>query len=108
MKRTQVAREVRDALHTTEAALDASIESTRATIERLLAAKAEMGLTGTIGDAALACMRQSLAAMEESRAAMIDGHQEIYTVMKALDLRTVAGPTHQLGDSTIGRADRVA
>jgi hypothetical protein len=106
MKRTQVAREVRDALHTTEASLDATIASTRAAIERMLAAKAEMGLTGTIGDAALARMQESLAAMEEARASMIDGHQEIYAIMKALDLRTVAGPTYNI--DTEGRLDQVA
>ena len=87
MKRTLVAREIADSLHATEASLEATLASSRATLERMLAAKAELGLTGTVGDAALARVRESVAAMEQARALMIDGHEEAYAVMKAIDIR---------------------
>jgi hypothetical protein len=88
MKRTQVARECADALHGTEASLEATLISARKTLERLTAARAEMGLTGTVGDAGLARIRESVAALEEAAALIREGHQEAYAVLKTVDVRT--------------------
>ena len=90
MTRTQVAREVADALHDTEASLEATLASARQTLERMVAAKAEVGLTGTVGDAALASMAASVAALEAAQAAMFDGHREAHRIMKLVDIRGVA------------------
>jgi hypothetical protein len=101
MKRTEVAREVRDALHATEASLEATLASSQATLARMIAAKSELGLTGTMGDAAIARMRESIDALERAYDSMFEGHHEAYTVLKATNIRGVAsGPTiKQLGSA---------
>lgn len=94
MMRTQVAREVRDELHATEAAMEAMIVQAEATLARLVSAKGELGLTGTMGDAAIARMRDTVAELHGARQALIESHQEAYTVLQATNIRGVAsGPT---------------
>jgi hypothetical protein len=66
MKRTEVAREASDQLKETEAAIDAALASARATLNRLVAAKSELGLSGTMGDRSIARMREVVAALEEA------------------------------------------
>lgn len=90
MKRTQVAREVRDELHATEAALEEMITKAEGTLARMLTAKTELGLTGTVGDAATARLRETILALYEAREALFDSHHEAYGVMKATNIRGVA------------------
>ena len=100
MKRTEVAREVRDALHETEASLRATIASSRSTLERMVASKTELGLTGTMGDAAIARMRETVDALEQAYVVLADSHAEAYTVLKATNIRGVAAsPTPVLGSA---------
>lgn len=94
MKRTEVVRECVDALHTTEASLAATLASATQTLERLAAAKAELGLTGTVGDACMARLRDTVAALGEAEAALIEAHQGAYRIAKATNLRTSAGPVN--------------
>lgn len=91
MKRTQVAREVADSLHATEASLEATLVGARATLERLVAAKTELGLTGTMGDACIARWSEAVAALEAADAAMNESHRDAYRVMKATNIRATAG-----------------
>jgi hypothetical protein len=90
MMRTIVARQVRDELHGAEASMEKALADARSTLERLIAAKTELSLTGTMGDSAIARMRDSVAALEEARELMIDSHRESYTVLKATNIRGVA------------------
>ena len=90
MLRTMVARQVRDELHGAEASMEKALADARSTLERLVAAKAELGLTGTMGDAAIARMRESVAALETAREAMIVSHHESYAVLKLTNIRGVA------------------
>lgn len=98
MKRTEVAREVRDELHATEAAMEAMIVQAEATLARLRSAKAELGLTGTMGDAAIARMGDTVAALHGARESLIESHQESYAVLQATNIRGVASvPTFGTG-----------
>lgn len=90
MMRTMVAREVRDELHGAEASMETALTDARRTLERLVAAKTELGLTGTLGDAAIARMRESVAAIEDARECMIASHRDAYAVLKATNIRGVA------------------
>lgn len=110
MLRTMVARQVRDELHGAEASMEKALADARSTLERLVAAKTELGLTGTMGDAAIARMRDSVAALEGARELMIESHHESYTVLKLANIRGVASfPTvFHSENSTSGRADRAA
>lgn len=90
MKRTMVAREVRDQLHGAEASMETALTDARRTLERLVAARAELGLTGTLGDAAIARMQESVASLAEAQALMIESHMDSYAVLKAVDIRGVA------------------
>jgi hypothetical protein len=90
MMRTQVARKVRDELHAAEASMETALADARRTLERLVSAKTELGLTGSMGDAAIARMRDSVAALEDARQSMIESHMESYTVLKATNIRGVA------------------
>ncbi len=102
MKRTQVAREVRDQLHATEASMDAMLADTQAMLERLIAAKSELGLTGTMGDAAIARMSDAVAELEQARSSLMASHQEAYVVLQATNIRGVAsGPTVWLSNEQV-------
>ena len=90
MMRTMVARQVRDELHGAEASMEAALNDARSTLERLVSAKKELGLTGTLGDAAIARMRDSVAALEEAQQLLIESHMESYTVLQAANIRGVA------------------
>lgn len=90
MMRTMVARQVRDELHGAEASVDKALADARSALERLVAAKTELGLTGTMGDSAIARMRESVDALQEARALMIESHMDSYAVLKATNLRSVA------------------
>jgi hypothetical protein len=90
MKRTMVAREVRDQLHGAEASMEAALADARVTLERLVTAKVELGLTGTLGDAAIARMRDTVSALEAAQASLIESHKESYTVLQATNIRGVA------------------
>ena len=87
MKKTMVARECAQALHATEASLEATLVSAKATLERLTAAKTELGLTGTMGDACIARMQDTVASLEAALEEIYASHREAYTAMKAVDYR---------------------
>jgi len=105
MMRTQVAREVAAELHTAEASLDKALADVRATLDRMVAAKGELGLTGTMGDGSIARLRDTEAALLQAREALIESHQEAYAVMKATNIRGVAiGGTTWLNEAYVRRS----
>ena len=92
MLRTTAVRETRDELHKAEAAMRQAMEDARSAQQRLIAAKKDLGLTGTMGDRAIARWTESVETMEQSYELMVEAHQEAYAVLKATNLRHVAGP----------------
>jgi hypothetical protein len=109
MKKTQVAREVADTLHVAEASLEATLADARSALARLKAAKPELGLNGTVGDAAIARWAECVAALEEARAAMIESHQESYRVLKSVNIKTTAEfPLQSLFAEDSGASAKVA
>jgi hypothetical protein len=87
MKRTEVVRQASDQLKETEAAIDVALVSARATLNRLVAAKSELGLTGTMGDRSIARMREVVAALEEAGTVALESHADAYDVYKAVDFK---------------------
>ena len=108
MMRTMVARRVRDELHGAEASLETALSDARSTLERLVSAKTELGLTGTMGDAAIARMRDSVAALEQAQQSMIESHQESYAVLKTTHIRGVANVPTIWGTTGSGEIRRIA
>lgn len=90
MKRTEVVREAADALHTAEAAVETAIIEAQAALDRLSLARKELGLTGTMGDAMIARVTETVATLHDGRAKLIEGHQEAYAVLQAINIRGVA------------------
>ena len=90
MKRTQVARHTAEVLHTAEESLEATLANAKAALERLTAAKTELGLTGTMGDAAIARWAECVATLEQAQREMFESHKEAAAVLKAVDIRGVA------------------
>ena len=90
MKRTQVARHTAEVLHTAEESLEATIANSKQALERLIAAKAELGLTGTMGDATIAGWTDAVQALELAQTKMYAAHAEAHKVMKAVDIRGVS------------------
>jgi hypothetical protein len=76
MKRTQVVREAADAMHVAEASMEQTLATSRQALEHLVAAKSQLGLTGTLGDAAIARVEEAIVAMEQAQATFIEGHNE--------------------------------
>lgn len=108
MKRTQVVREVADALHATEESLQATLASSRETLERLIAAREQLGLTGTVGDACVARMKEAIASMEEANEVMWESHVEAHTIMKTLNLRTIMSTWNTERPQGIAQGSKVA
>ena len=90
MKRTQVARHTAEVLHTAEESLEATLANSKAALERLIAAKTELGLTGTVGDAAIARWADAVATLEQAQREMFESHKEAAAVLKAVDIRGVS------------------
>jgi len=96
MKKTEVAREVADALHVAELSIDTAISDAKAALARATAARSELGMTGTLGDAGIAKATAAIAALEEARANMVEGHQEGYRILQLLNIRGVGlGQTYR-------------
>ena len=91
MKRTQICRRVRSEVTTVEASLEATLAGSMQLVESLRAARKELGLNGTVGDAAIARLEASVAAMEEAKAAMYEGHAELYQILQSFRLPAFAG-----------------
>lgn len=95
-RKAEVIREVTDELHAVEAAYSAALAELKKAEERIVRARAELGLNGTFGQAAVARIRDSVAAAEDAQASLIDCHRECYTVYKSLNIRGVAvSPTYE-------------
>ncbi len=92
MLRTDAVRQTRDELHKAEAAMQKAMEDARLAHQRLIAAKKDLGLTGSMGDRAIARWGESVETMEQAWELMVEGHQEAYAVLKYTNLRHVAGP----------------
>jgi len=90
MKKTEVAREVADAFHVAELSLDAALSDAKAALARATAARSELGMTGTLGAAGIARVTAAVAALEEARANMVEGHQDAYRILQLLNIRGVA------------------
>ena len=90
MKRTQVVRETAQSIQAAEAALDATIVEAQQALERMIAAKMELGLTGTVGDAAIARVREGCEALRAARQLIGEGHDEATVVLKAMNIRGTA------------------
>lgn len=74
--------------------MEQTLETSRQALERLIAAKSQLGLTGTMGDAAIARVREAIKAMEQAQGVFIEGHHEAYAVVKAIDFRHEMGWAH--------------
>ena len=87
MTKKEVAHGCADALHATEESLEATIASAREAMERLIGAKAQFGLTGTVGATGLARMQESIRALEEARDELHGAHREAYRILRTVDPR---------------------
>lgn len=90
MKKTEVVRETAAALTAAEASMATALTDARQALARLTAAKRELGLTGTLGDAAISKAAASVAALELACEEITDGHREAYRVTQLVNLRTEA------------------
>jgi hypothetical protein len=88
--RTEICEGVRDTLWALEAAHDAQIQAARVYVAQLQAAKVALGLTGTMGDAAIARAQDHLATLELSREQLTESHEEAFIVLKATRVPNVA------------------
>ena len=90
MKKTVAARETAETMHAAEEALQSALEQARAALVRMQAAKIELGMTGTVGDAAIAQWAQAVAVLEEGWEVMTGSHREAYQALTAVSIRGVA------------------
>lgn len=90
MKKTQVCREVADALHTAEESLEATLVHAREALARLTAAKVELGLNGTMGDGCIAQAAATVAALESARLDIYSAHKDAHAIMQMVGIRGVA------------------
>jgi hypothetical protein len=88
--------------------MEAALADARRTLERLQSAKAELGMTGSLGNAAIARMRDSVAALEDAREAMIESHQECYTILKSTNIRGVASSPTVFPEGSAQEQNRAA
>lgn len=86
--RVTIAREIRDDLYALEAGVLTQLEAARSYVTRLETARVELGMTGTLGDAAVMRAKDAVAALETVYAELLDHHDEIVMVKEAINLRT--------------------
>lgn len=90
MRTTKIACEVRDGLYGVEAELAAVLASAKAFEAQLVKARADVGLKGNYGDAAIARVRDVVASLEAAKEDMISGHSELHTILQNLAIPGVA------------------
>ena len=90
MKKTVAARDTAETMHAAEEALVAALEKARTALVRLQAAKVELGMTGTVGDAAIARWADAVELLERADATMTESHTHAYRAVKAVNIRGLA------------------
>ena len=90
MKKTMAARETAGTMHTAEKAVTAALNEARTALVRLKAAKGELGMTGTVGDAAIARWTEAVALLERADATMTESHTEAYRALMSVNIRGTA------------------
>lgn len=90
MKKTIAARETADAMHAAEDALGVALRDAKTALTRMKAAKVELGMTGTVGDAAIARWSESVQLLDVAWTTMTESHQDAYRALQAVNIRGVA------------------
>ena len=90
MKKTEVARLLRDDLFAREQAIAAELVKANAFVDHMRRARAELGLTGTLGDGAIARGKDAVASLEQAKADLAAAHEELHAIMKMTNIRGVA------------------
>jgi hypothetical protein len=95
MKKTVAARETADTMHAAEEALGMALQEAKTALARMKVAKVELGMTGTVGDAAIARWAESVQLLDEAWTTMVESHQDAYRALQAVNIRGVAfNPTN--------------
>ncbi len=88
MEKVFVAQKVARKLFATEAALDAAMTEAAELMSEMLKARAELGLSATVGDAASAKLVDAIAALGQARTAVVGAHAELDQVRVRIGVRT--------------------
>ena len=92
MKKTLLARNVVQKLHTAENALDVSIAEMSRLMAAMVEGRQQLGLPATLGADCFDRIGDALTALNQARAATVAGHHELARLGDELGIPTVATP----------------
>lgn len=111
MDKALVAKVVADKLIATEVSLDKAIMDGADLLNGVIAARLELKLSSTVGDAAIAKLSQTLAELSQARTALAEAHRELDITRARVGIRTVMTPYDKDNQGFVTQdrpADRIA
>ena len=91
MEKVFVAQRVATKLHATEAAVDAAMVEVTEMMAELVQARADLGLSATVGNGATAKFAEAVQALAMARTAVVDAHAQLDETRLRIGLRTRMG-----------------
>jgi hypothetical protein len=88
VEKTLIAQRVATKLFATENAVDAAILEASQLLAGLIEARNDIGFSAVLGDAAFGKVSVAIAALTESRRAMVEAHGELNDAKLRLGIRT--------------------
>jgi hypothetical protein len=91
MEKVFVAQRVATKLFATENAVDAAMSEAAELMSDMLTARKDLGLSATVGDAAMAKLVEAISALGEARTAMVTMHGQLEETKLRIGIRTKMG-----------------
>jgi hypothetical protein len=91
MEKVFVAQRVAAKLFATENAVDSAMTEAAALMTDMLQARQDLGLSATVGDAALTKIVEAMSALGEARSAMVAAHAQLEETKLRIGIRTKMG-----------------
>jgi hypothetical protein len=88
MDKTMVAQGVANKLFSTEKSIDAAIAESAALLTGLMAAREELRLSATVGDATSAKIVEAMSLLAQARSTMVQAHHELDQLKVRVGIRT--------------------
>ncbi len=88
MEKVFVAQRVANKLFSTENAVDAALAEATELMSVMLRARADLGLSATVGDQAASKLIEAISALGEARSAMVAAHAQLDETRLRIGIRT--------------------
>ncbi len=98
MEKVFVVKRVGESVRASEESIDAALASASALMSDLITARHELGVSPIVTDAATGKIAQSMKALADARAAMVEAHHALYEAQLRIGVRTKLDGGHSPWD----------